>query len=67
MQTIRTVPMQVRVRPSFYSSIKEAAERLNISACAFVRLSVATQIKREKDKVLDSTRLKTTTITGEAL
>lgn len=57
MQTIRTVPMQVRVRPSFYSSIKEAAERLNISACAFVRLSVATQIKRERDKVLPADRL----------
>lgn len=42
--------MQVRVRPSFYSSIKEVANRLNISACAFVRLSVATQIQREKEK-----------------
>lgn len=57
MQPIKTVPMQVRVRPSFYSSIKETADRLNISACAFVRLSVATQLKREKDKALQEERL----------
>lgn len=42
----KTTPMQVRVDGTFKDEIRAVAEKLQISSCDLVRLSVATQLRK---------------------
>ena len=45
----KTTPMQVRLDLPFKAEIKAVADRLKISSCDLVRLSVATQLRKFRD------------------